>query len=250
MMAPGIRAYGVAAIALGVVGLVWGDFATTWQPVPEDLPNRMALAYAAAFLLIASGGLLQLQRAPRTIALIPAGLYAAFAVLWAIRVAGYPAIFGTWLGLAEQLALVIGGGAVVALRSGGARLALACRLGFGACLVVFGVAHWIYVKETAAMVPGWLPPSGEGWAIATGAFHALAGLALLSGVRALLAARLVVAMFVGFGLLVWLPQLAPWPGTHLAWGGNAINLALVGAAWAVADMIRAIRPGAAASAGR
>lgn len=30
----GIYVYGVAAIALGITGLVWGDFATNWQHHP------------------------------------------------------------------------------------------------------------------------------------------------------------------------------------------------------------------------
>jgi hypothetical protein len=31
------------------------------------------------------------------------------------------------------------------------------------------------------------------------------------------------------------------PGVHMVWDGNAINLALIGAAWAVADSIRESR---------
>ncbi len=111
------------------------------------------------------------------------------------------------------------------------------RLAFGLCLVAFGAAHLLYTEETAAMVPAWLPPGQRAWALATGAGHLLAGLALLSGVRALLAARLVTAMFIGFGLFVWAPQLFQSPGDHMAWAGNAINFALIGAAWTVASSI-------------
>jgi hypothetical protein len=104
--------------------------------------------------------------------------------------------------------------------------------------VVFGVAHLIYVGETAAMVPNWLPPSPKFWALATGGAHLAAGLALMSGISAYLAARLATIMFVGFGLLVWLPRLVAQPTVHMAWSGNGVNLALVGAMWAVADAIR------------
>lgn len=44
----GGRVYGLGAVALGLVGLVWGDFATVWQPVqalPFTVPHRMTLAY-------------------------------------------------------------------------------------------------------------------------------------------------------------------------------------------------------------
>jgi hypothetical protein len=43
-----IRIYGLAAIVMGLVGLVWGDFLAVWQPVPKDLPGRTALAYTVA----------------------------------------------------------------------------------------------------------------------------------------------------------------------------------------------------------
>lgn len=239
MIPYGNRVFGLAGIALGLLGLASGDFAGIWQPVPEGVPGRAALAYAAAVAQLAAGVALQWRRTAGAGALVLAALSAVFAFFWAQRVIGFPAIFGTWLGFAEQLALVIGG--VVAYanlqpRDRAARLALGGRLVFGLCLVVFGVAHFVYPAETAAFVPAWIPPDQRAWAFATGAAHALAGLALLSGIRAVLAARLLTAMFVGFALLVWAPRLFASPD-HMAWAGNAINFALVGAAWAVADSI-------------
>lgn len=115
------------------------------------------------------------------------------------------------------------------------------RVVFGLCLLAFGTAHFLYPAETAALVPKWLPPGPKAWALITGACHVAAGLALLSGVRALLAARLLTAMFVGFGLLVWLPQLFAHPEVHMSWAGNAINLALIGAAWVTADSVARFR---------
>ena len=66
----------------------------------------------------------------------------------------------------------------------------------------------------------------------------MAALALLSGQVALLASRLLTAMIVGFGLLVWLP--APFADPHrlMNWAGNAENLAIAGSAWIVADYLR------------
>jgi uncharacterized membrane protein len=241
----GRRVYGLAAIWLGLVGLGWGDFAAVWQPVPDGTPGRTALAYAAAVLLLAGGGAIQWRRTAKWAALGLAAISLVFALLWSRRIFTHAEIFGVWSGTAEQLAIALGGVAVWAgLEPGGARrerIALACRLAFGLCLVIFGGAHFLYVKETAALVPKWLPPSREFWAYATGACHVAAGLALLSGLQALLAARLATAMFVGFGLLVWIPQAAAAPGQHMAWAGNGINLALIGAVWAVADMIARLR---------
>lgn len=243
----GNRIYGAAAIALGLVGLVWGDFAAVWQPVPQETPFYVFLAYATAALLCGAGAALQWRRTAGAGALILAALGAVFALLWARRIIAHPEIFAVWSGTAEQLALAVGGLAVyISRRPSDERFAIrfagACRLAFGLCLVAFGAAHFLYVTETAAMVPAWLPPGQRIWALATGAAHLLAGLALLSGMRALLAARLLTAMFVGFGLLVWLPQLFSTPHEHIAWAGNAINFALIGAAWAITDMIGRFDP--------
>jgi uncharacterized membrane protein len=247
MMNLGSRVYGLAAVLLGLVGLAWGDFAAVWQPVPDEIPGRTTLAYIAAIALISGGVALQRPRTAWMGALGLAILYAIFALLWVPRVVGFPKIFATWSGTAEQLALAIGGVAAYASvrrraagPAGGAaaiKMTRAGRLVFGLCLVAFGTAHLIYTNETAAMVPAWLPPGQRAWALATGACHLLAGLALLSGVWALLAARLVTAMFIGFGLFVWAPQLLRGPGDHMAWAGNAVNFALIGAAWAVASSI-------------
>ena len=58
----GRRAYGLGAIALGLVGLAFGDFALVWQPVPPGVPDRVFLAYAVAAAL----ALVFLWNIPRT----------------------------------------------------------------------------------------------------------------------------------------------------------------------------------------
>jgi hypothetical protein len=75
------------------------------------------------------------------------------------------------------------------------------------------------------------------WAIATTIFFALAAISLFSRRHALLASRLLTAMLIGFGLLVWLP--APFADPHklISWAGNAQNLAITGTAWIVADYL-------------
>lgn len=103
----GRHVYGSGAIALGVTGLVWGDFATVWQPVPADCPHRTSLAYIAAICLIVAGAATQFRRTARAGLLTLALLYQVFALLWLPRVVGYPGIFGTWAGFAEELALVV-----------------------------------------------------------------------------------------------------------------------------------------------
>jgi uncharacterized membrane protein YphA (DoxX/SURF4 family) len=97
------------------------------------------------------------------------------------------------------------------------------------------------LQETINMVPKWIPPSQRFWALATGIGHLLAGIAIVTGIQAVLAGRLLTAMILGFGSFVWVPAVVATPKAHLAWAGNAINLAVAGAAWIVADAIASRR---------
>ena len=73
------------------------------------------------------------------------------------------------------------------------------------------------------------------WAYATGVGHIAAGVAILTGVHARLAAIVLTAMFASFTPLVHVPMLLADPSSHRIWSENAVNLALIGAAWVVAD---------------
>src|SRR3954462_5214297 len=87
MVPLGIRLYGLGAIALGVVGIIWGDFALQWQPVTSWFPGRTVLAYLfAAALVLAGAGINDLNPSKRrreTVlgAAALAGLYALVVVL-------------------------------------------------------------------------------------------------------------------------------------------------------------------------
>lgn len=234
----GRHVYGLAAIALGAIGLKWDDFAAVWQPVPDDLLGRATLAYVAAGAFLLAGLAMQWRRTARIGAGAATIMFAIFALLWVKRVIGFPTLFATYSGVAEQLAITTGGVMAYASVVGpSSRTLTVCRIVFGVCLLAFGGAHFVYVKETAEMVPAWIPPNPNIWAYITGAAHAAAGLALISGVLAPLAARLVTLMFVAFGTLVWAPQLMAHANDHTVWCGNAINLALVGAAWVLGDAL-------------
>ncbi len=244
MIRLGTRIYGLGALALGLVGLVWGDFALVWQPVPANVPGRTALAYVFAAALV-FGGLATIWRR-NTVAFgaaILCGLYSLVVILLHLpHVVFHPLIFTSWSGVAEQLALALGGLIAYASNAGtdsarAERLERLARLAFGVCLLIFGMAHFLYLGFTAGMVPQWLPPGQTFWAAATGVAHVAAGVAILSGVQARLAAILVTAMFAGFGVLVHAPLLFADPSSHLNWVMNSINLALTGAAWVVADSL-------------
>jgi len=124
-----------------------------------------------------------------------------------------------------------------------ARLTRLGQLAFGLCALIFGGAHFFYMNLTAPLVPKWLPPGQEFWGYATGVCHIAAGVAILTGVQARLAAILLTAMYASFTPLVHLPMLLADHASHMNWTENVVNLALTGVAWVVADsLVRPLRP--------
>lgn len=245
----GTRVYGLGAIALGLVGLAWGDFATNWQPIqalPFTVPHRTALAYVAAAGLLSAGVAIQWRRSARAGLLVLTILYFTFALFWLPRVIGFPQVFGTWGGFLEAMSLVPAAVIVHAssTRRDSARASRTIRISrlfFGVCALSFGLVHFSALPQTAAMVPQWIPPGQQFWAVATGVAHLLAGVAILSGVLDVLGSRLLIVMLATFGALVWAPKLFAQPHEHMVWAGNAFNLAIVGAAWVVADSVASHR---------
>jgi len=246
-MAFGWRVYGLGVMALGLVSLAWGDF-DPGQQVPKNFPDRTALAYAAAVFMFVAGAAIEWRR---TAAWGAAALTAYYALVVVILMNGRLALahyaeFGSYSGAAEQLAIAAAGLIVYAA---GARIdaALAARLtrlgqlAFGVCALLFGGAHFFYMNLTAPLVPQWLPPTQAFWAYATGVGQIAAGIAILTGVQARLAAILLTAMYVSFTLLVHAPMLLADPSSRINWSENALNLALIGAAWVVADSLAAVR---------
>jgi len=230
-------------MALGLIGLAWGDF-VIGQPVPKTVPDRTALAYAAAGFMLAAGASTLWRR---TAAWGAAALTVYYAFIVVILMNGRVVLanyaeFGTYSGAAEQLAIAAGGLIVYAANARidaarAARLTRLGRLAFAICALLFGGAHFFYMNLTAPLVPKWLPPTQEFWAYATGVGHIAAGVAILTGVQARLAAILLTVMYASFTLLVHVPMLLAEPSSRMVWSENALNLALIGAAWVVADSL-------------
>jgi len=86
--------------------------------------------------------------------------------------------------------------------------------------------------------PGWLPPSKMFW-LTPLRWAFLRRNLDPHGHFAPLASRLLTAEIVIFELLFWIPNLHAAPSSHFNWAGNAISIALAGAAWVVSDSISA-----------
>jgi uncharacterized membrane protein len=250
-LAVGRRVYGLGAILLGAVALAFGAISDDWLPVSAHLPGYRALVYAAAGVLILAGLAINLPRTAAIAALVLAALFAAgMAVFELPHTVLKVADWGGWQAVAESTAMALG--AVLAWtqtpgvgQARGATVRRIARWWLGACLLVFGTSHFVYAKFTASLVPAWLPPSQLFWTYLTGAAQIAAGLAMLSGVQARLAALLLTAMYVIFSLLVHIPSVIAAPASLDNWTENGVNLLLIGAAWTLADSLaRPTRPGA------
>jgi len=243
MITLGARVFGLGIAALALVCLAFGDF-DFGQTVPKDFPARTAFAYAAAMFMLIVGAAVEWRR---TVTWGAAALVVYFALIVVVLMDGRVVVanysnFGTYSSVAAQVAVAAGALIVFAANAGleatsATRLTRLGQSVFGICAVLFGGAHFFYMNLTAPLVPKWLPPSGEFWGYATGVAHIAAGLAILTGIQARLAAILLTIMYASFTPLVHLPMVLANPSSHFVWSENALNLILTGVAWVVADSL-------------
>jgi uncharacterized membrane protein len=244
----GSRIFGVGVAALGLACLVFGDF-DTGQTVPKNFPARTALAYCAGALMLVAGLAVAWRRTAVWGAAALTGYYTAVVLLLMngrSLLSGY-AVYGTYENIAMQLAIAASSLIVYTtaaqIQVGVAtRLARVGRVAFGVCSLIWGGAHFIYMNMTAPLIPKWLPPGQVFWGYVTGCCFIAAGLAIVTGIRARLAALLLTVMIASFGLLANGPMLVANPSSTLNWTESILNLALTGAAWVVADSLARAEP--------
>lgn len=246
--------FSLAMSGLGVLGLVYGDFALQWQPVPPGLPWRQELAYLSGAIMLMGGiGLLAKPIAVRCALVLSIYLLIFWVAPQALKVAPAGRSVGPWLGFCETLAVAVGSWILwsslrprsVEIESSGLGTLHITRRLFGIACLVFGLSHFEYANFTAGMIPAWLP--FRLWlAYVTGVGHAAAGLAILVGIRARLAATLEAAMMSSFVALVHFPSLwtaTDWASTaRIQWTALFWASALAGSAWIVAQSFDRRRP--------
>src|SRR5215813_7867302 len=153
---PALTAFAIGMIGLGILALIYGDFAMVWQPVPQ-FAGRTAVAYASG-VIMALGGVGLLFRAT---AKWSARVLFPYLFVWmclklpALFVA--PRIEAVWLGFGELAVLFAGGWFLLAnvgeLRDDSPAAVLTTpnsmwvgKMFFAVWLVPIGLSHIFYVK--------------------------------------------------------------------------------------------------------
>ena len=243
--------FAAAMIWLGAMGLSKGTFVPVWQPVPRWVPAREALAYLCAFISLASGiGLLWQRTAAGAARVVFASL-----MVWllALRLPNLffqtPVVLVAWT--FGSTAVMVAAAWVLYVWFAGdrdrQRLGLfaddrgirIARALYGMSLVPFGLAHFMYLDATTVLIPRWLPWH-VGWAYFTGAAFIAAGLAVIVGVFARLAAALSTLQLGLFALIVWIPRVLAGAVNDFQWGEFVVTCALTAGAWVVADSYRGV----------
>jgi len=237
--------FAIASALAGLFDLIWGEFEPAHQPIQawsDHIPGLSILARIAAIWLILGGLALLFKPAARSGAAALAILYAIFCLFPLPRVLTAPHYMGhhasvytgVFLSIGQQLIIFVGALLLwlsfFPPRPAFSRMATIGKWLFGLSCIDFGLAHFTFVKLTAAFIPAWIP-FHEFWAIFTGIAFVLAGLAILTGIQDVLAARLTALMLFLFSVLILTPHIFAKPHDHLTWGSDAYNLTAVAAAW-------------------
>jgi hypothetical protein len=207
----GRHLFGAAAVAYGVIALIWPGSAFSWT-------------LAAAWII--GGSAIQFHRTAKPGAALLGAVYLVFALQC------LPRIVDNWGNFFEQLSMATGAALIYPRPP-----SKWGRISLGLCAASFALVQAIYLKNTVDLVPNWLPPGRIFWAVATTVAFALAAIALLANRMALLATRLLTIMIASFGLLVWIPILFSHPPSHANWSETAETFAIAGATWILADLL-------------
>ncbi len=246
----GHAVFAATMIALGILGLITGDFAPIWNSVPTGLPAREGLAYLCALISLGCGIGLLWQRAAAARVLF------VYLLLWMLLIKGRYIFLAPTAEVSYQscgeTAVIVAGAWVLyawcasdwdkrwlsfAVGDKGVRMA---RVLYGLALIAFGLSHFAYVNLTAPLVPAWLP-APVFWTYFSGCTYVAAGAAVSIGVYARLAAVLSAIQMAMFLLLVWVPILLAGNIGAFQWGETVVNWALIAGAWVVADSFRGIK---------
>ena len=250
-MKVGFWFYGLGTALTGILDIAWRAFDASHQPIQSlgNVPGQNILACVAGLWLVAAGLAILWRPSTRYGAVACAVAYMVFLALWlpryygAVHAVGWriDVLFGISFGVGQQL-LLISPAAIIYVcvaskdSRSGARAVMAARWMLGVPPIVFGLLHLLGVRVFARIVPHWLP-FGDFWAVLTGIAFILAGVAICSGIKDVLAARLLALMLLLFEALVEVPPVFIRLHHQPTWGAATYNVAAIGACLIFADFL-------------
>jgi len=234
--------FGASAVLFGVIALMWHD-PDTWQNLWHiwNLPFGNIVGGCLMAALIAGGIGMVYSRTARLASVVLGVVYLCFSLACIPDIIAASNIYDRYGGSFFLFFSLLCGAIALyaATETNAARAAVfgrLARLGLGVCAISFMLGQALLLRDTAQLVPNWIPPNQMFWAILTTIAFGLAALAILINRWARLATRLMILMLVLFGVLVWVPHLVAHPKAHFNWSECALTFLVTGAAWMVADL--------------
>ena len=234
--------FSVSAILFGVIALMWHDL-DTWQNLHHiwSLPFGAIIGGSLMIAQIAGGIGMLVPRTARVASIILCVVYLCFALACVADIITAENIYDKYGGSFFQFfSLFCGAIALYAATEADNAKALAfsrvARLGLGVSTISFTLGQALLLRETANLVPKWIPPNQMFWAILTTIAFGLAAIVILFNQRARLAMGLMTLMLALFGVLVWIPHLIAHPKAHFNWSECVLTFLITGATWMVADL--------------
>ena len=233
---------GASAVLFGVIALMWHD-PDTWQNLQQvwRLPFGALIGGCLMTAQITGGIGMQYPRTARLASVVLGVVYLCFCLACIPGIIAASTIYERYGGsFFLFFSLLCGSVALYAATETEAARAVVfgrlARLGLGVCAISFTLGQLLLLRETAHLVPKWIPPSQMFWAILTTIAFALAAIAILLNRQARLAIRMMTLMLALFGVLVWVPHLIAHPQAHFNWSECVLTFLTTGAASMVADL--------------
>jgi hypothetical protein len=234
--------FGASAVLFGVIALMWHD-PDTWQNLHEiwRLPLGAIIGACLMAAQIAGGIGMQSPRTARLASVVLGVVYVCFSLACIPSIIAASNVYDRYGGsFFLFFSLLCGAIALYAATEANAPRAVVfgrlARVGLGVCAISFTLGQILLPRDTADLVPKWIPPNQMFWAILTTVAFGLAAIAILINRQARLATRLMTLMLALFGVLVWVPRVIAHPTAHFNWSEFALTLLITGASWMVADL--------------
>jgi hypothetical protein len=234
--------FGASAVLFGVIALMWHD-TDTWQSLQHirSLPFGAILGGCLMAAQIAAGIGILYPRTSRLGSVVLCVVYLFFSLACVPDIIAAANIYDKYGGsFFIFFSFFCGAVGLYAATEANAARALVvgrlARVGLGVCAISFTLGQALLLRQTAELVPRWIPPSQMFWALFTTVAFGVAAVAILINRQARLAVRLMALMLALFGVLVWVPQLIAHPKVHFNWSECTLTFLVAGAAGTVAEL--------------